>query len=138
MSASPLHPLTRLTRVAVALVTVWCLGCGAFEPLVANLTGATISGMNCGSEQTTPSPPLEVGSGAAAEGIGSSEVQAVVAVDGHEQGYSCGCESCCSVSPTRISFALPHAAAPEVIQETVAFFESTKREPLVPPPQVLS
>lgn len=138
MSASPLRALTRLTRVSVSLVTVWCLGCGAFEPLVANLTGATTSGMNCGSEQAAASPLGEVDSAAGAEGTGSSQVQTVLAVDRHEQGYSCGCESCCSVSPTRISLAVPDATAPEAIQETVAFFESTKREPLVPPPQVLS
>jgi hypothetical protein len=138
MSASLLHALTRLTRVSVALVTVWCLGCGAFEPLVASLTRATTNGMNCGSEQTAGSP-LKVGSAKASEGIGLSQVQTIVGVDRHEQGgYSCACESCYSVSPITISLELQPAAPPQAIPQRVAFLESVKREPLVPPPQVLS
>lgn len=139
MSASPRLPLTRFTRVAVALVTVWCLGCGAFEPLVAGLTRATTAGMDCGSDQTAGSSLRQVGSAAAAEGTGSSQIQAVVAADQHEQGsYSCSCQYCYSVSPAAISLALQPASSPEAIFQTVAFFESVKREPLVPPPQLVS
>ena len=134
MSASPVHALTRLTRVSVALVTVWCLGCGAFEPLVSSLTRGTTGAMNCDSEQT-----VKIASATAAEGIGASQVQTIVAVDRHEQGsYSCSCESCYSVSPVMVSFGLWSAPLPQAITQTVPSFESVKREPLVPPPQALS
>lgn len=83
--------------------------------------------------------PFKAGSAAAAESIDLSQVQIIAAVDQHEQGsYSCSCESCYSVSPVTISLAPLPASPPQAIPQAVAFFESVRREPLVPPPQVLS
>jgi len=43
--------LTRTLRSLTALVTVWCLGCGAFDPLIASLfPGADGPMMVCASE----------------------------------------------------------------------------------------
>ena len=73
------------------------------------------------------------------EGGGPGQGQTVAALDQHERGsYSCSCDSCYSISPVTISLALSPLPAPEAIPATAAFFESVKREPLVPPPQLLS
>jgi hypothetical protein len=134
MNARRIHPFTRLTGLFVALVTVWCLGCGAFEPLLGFLADSGAAGMNCGSEQARGLPPL----GTANEHSGSGETRIVASLDQHEQGVSCACGSCFSVSPVALSLALELAPAPQAIPGTAPFFESVQREPLVPPPQFIS
>jgi hypothetical protein len=137
MSARTTHPFTRLTGLLVALVTVWCLGCGAFEPLLGFLTDSAAAGMNCGSEQTGGSLPLQ-GSAAESEHSGSRETQIVTSLDQHKESISCACGSCYSVSPHTLALALEASPAPQAVPGTAPFFESVKREPLVPPPQFIS
>jgi hypothetical protein len=137
MNARPIHPFTRLTGLLVAVVTVWCLGCGAFEPLLGLLTDGAATGMNCGSEQARGSVPLK-GATAAGEQGGTGQTQIVASLGQHEQGVSCACGSCYSVSPLTLSLALEPVPTPHAISGTVPFFESVKREPLVPPPQLIS
>jgi hypothetical protein len=130
--------LTRLTRIAIALVTVWCLGCGAFESLVASLSRTASVGMNCGSDQTGGRVPPGGATVTNDDGRPSHD-QIVGAPDHHNRGsYSCDCASCYSVSPVTIALALNPLAAPDAIPTMAAFFESAKREPLVPPPQLVS
>ena len=137
MNAMPIHPFTRRTGLLVGLVTVWCLGCGAFEPLLGFLTDSAATGMNCGSDQAGGSVPLKSAT-AASEHSGPSATQTVASPDQHEQGVSCGCGSCYSVSPLTLSLALEPVPTPDAIPGTVPLFESVKREPLVPPPQFIS
>jgi hypothetical protein len=137
MNAMPIHPFTRLTGLLVGLVTVWCLGCGAFEPILGFLTNSAAAGMKCGSELARGSLPLK-GGAAASEHSGSGETQIVTSLDQHEEGISCGCGSCYSVSPLTLSLALEPVPTPDAIPGTVPLFESVKREPLVPPPQFIS
>ena len=126
-----LHPSVRFMRVGIALVTVWCLGCGAFEPLVAGLTRTESIGMNCGSE--------EIAGSAATGSVPSEHALTVKALEQRESGnYSCGCDSCYSTSPVTISIALASLSAPEAIPATPAFPESVSRAPLHPPPQLVS
>jgi hypothetical protein len=138
MTTQHLSLLARLTRVGIALVTVWCLGCGAFDPLVGILTQTASTGMNCGSDQAGGSAPSGSGSIMDVRG-GASHSQIAAAVEHHDgSGASCSCGSCSSVSPVTISLALNASPAPDAILTTVALFESIKREPLVPPPQLIS
>jgi len=127
----------RFVRVGIALATVWCLGCGAFEPLVSSLARTGTSGMSCGSDQTERSTPYRR-SGEANEST-PQRVPAVAALDEHEPGnYSCSCESCYSSSPVTISLELQSLSAPDAILTTPAFPESINRTPLLPPPQLFS
>ena len=133
-----LRPITRLSRVAIALITVWCLGCEAFESLAASANLTSTSGMKCGSDQIGPAV-ASMSEPMAAKGGGSTYDQTVSALDDNDPGsYSCSCSSCYSVSPVTIAFALSPAPAPEAILTSAPLFESVKREPLVPPPQLLS
>src|SRR5258705_8760753 len=137
MTNTLLDPVMRFVRVGTALVTVWCLGCGAFEPLVSSLGRPGSTGMSCASDQTERSAPYH----RAGEVNKSTppQVQTVAALDGHETGnYSCACDSCYSSSPVTISLELQALSAPEAIPTTPAFPESVNRTPLLPPPQILS
>jgi hypothetical protein len=137
MTNTLLHPVMRFVRVGTALVTVWCLGCGAFEPLVSSLSGTGNNGMSCSSDQTVGSARYERAD--EANESTPQQVQTVGALDRHESGsYSCGCESCYSSSPVTISLELHVLSAPEAIPTTPAFPESVNRTPLLPPPQLLS
>ena len=133
-----LLPITRLARVAIAVITVWCLGCESFESLAGSVDRTSSSRMNCGSDQTGSAVP-SISDPVAAEAGGSSHDRTVRALDENDPGsYSCSCSSCSSVSPVTIAFALSPVPAPEVILTSAPLFESVKREPLVPPPQLLS
>jgi len=137
MTTALLHPFMRFVRVGIALVTVWCLGCGAFEPLVSSLARTRSAGMSCGSDQTESSTPYHR-AGDANEST-PERVQTVAALDQHETGnYSCSCDSCYSSSPVTISLELHSLSAPEAIPTTPAFPESINRTPLLPPPQLFS
>jgi len=137
MTNTLLHPVMRFVRVCTALVTVWCLGCGAFEPLVSSLAGTGNTGMSCGSDETASSAPYQR-AGEANEST-PEQIQTVAARDQHQSGsYSCGCESCYSSSPVTVSLGLHSLRAPEAVPTTPAFPESINRTPLLPPPQILS
>ena len=83
---------------------------------------------------------MVTGAGTAADDGGvPGHGRTVMVADAHQRdSYSCSCESCYSVSPVTISLALGPQPAPEAIPATPVFFENVKREPLVPPPQLLS
>ena len=138
MTTTLLTLFVRFMRVGIALVTVWCLGCGAFEPLVSSLLGMGSSRMSCGSD-------LNAGSIAyhraptANERPGPEHGQTVGAMEQGEAGnYSCACESCYSSSPVTISLELQSLVTPEAIPTTPSFPESVNRVPLLPPPQFFS
>ena len=124
--------VTRLFRALTALVTVWCLGCSGFEPLVSGLLGANVGGMTCGGESSAPrSLPSAGGAGVATQAsIGGP-------ADAHgDRGYDCGCQSChaaeaqLAAMPQRAGVAVP--PAPAAVERHL----SIEREPLVPPPQL--
>lgn len=92
--------------------------------------------MNCGSDQAGGS--LLSKAGPAADEGGAPQGQTVAQDQNEPDGYTCSCDSCYSVSPATISLALRAFPVPEAIPAAVAFFESVQREPLVPPPQLLS
>jgi hypothetical protein len=94
--------------------------------------------MNCGSDEGGGSVPLNGGQ-VMNEGGGASHSQVTAAAQHHDaSGMSCSCGSCSSVSPVTVSLALNASPAPDAILTTIALFESLKREPLVPPPQLIS
>ena len=142
VDSSPVTPglpfsFSRATRLFTALVTVWCLGCGAFEPLLANFRRAETGGMNCAADQMRGPSSEEGESGASAAGA-AGYGGAIEAVVQPEPGYACSCVSCASVSPTAAASPLEGSPPLKAIPQTLAFAESVDREPLVPPPQAHS
>lgn len=133
-------PVTRLFGALTALVTVWCLGCSAFEPLVEHLLGGG-SGMMCASESGVGMSDEMRATPAGSEALPSAGPQDHVpstvsaAQDHGGRGFSCGCQSCTSASPTTVAFVAPELAAPRAHAWRPATQLDVPREPLVPPPQ---
>src|SRR5690242_15937945 len=87
----------RLLRLLTAFVTVWCLGCSAFDPIVERLSGvASASGMSCGDEMT-PAPAPHGTRSVAASADGAHRAA----------GYDCGCQSCHAVAVLRVAVDAP-------------------------------
>ena len=133
MSRRP-SPLLRVSRLIVCLVTVWCLGCSGYEPLLNGLLGfATGSAMNCASD---------MGSGAAngfaahATADHVAPEQPTAAATGEHRGFACDCGgSCHAPSPIRNSIALPHAFIAAIALPLPSKPASVSRAPLLPPPE---
>jgi len=123
-------PATRLVRSLTALLTVWCLGCNAFDPLIGALVGDSGSRlMVCASE----------GSGAADIGASSGEGTAALTTatsdDGGREGVACGCDSCHATAATLVALATPSSPHPQQPPLVLAAPPGIELPPLVPPPQ---
>ena len=116
--------LLRCSRLLVCLVTVWCLGCSGYEPLLNGLLGFTTgSAMNCASDM----------------GAGAADIapeQPTAAATGEHRGFACDCGgSCHAPSPSRETIALPHAFIAEIAVLLPSKPASVSHAPLLPPPQ---
>lgn len=129
-------PLVRALRTAIALVTIWCLGCSAYDPLLDSLFGSSAgSGMACASDagaRGTDAPAAKAGTG---DSVPS--VSAMATDGGHSGGgFACGCQSCHAASPAATAVAPAPLELPSAPAAEAATLVSAEREPLVPPPQV--
>lgn len=118
-------PVTRALFSLTALVTVWCLGCSAFDPLIARLISSDGPMMQCASEG-----PASV----QAAGSDNPSVSAPADRDASD-GATCGCASCTAPAPTDVAVAGPAQALPQQPTTDAGSPTSVVRTPLVPPPQ---
>jgi hypothetical protein len=123
----------RVLRALTALVTVWCLGCSAYEPLLAELLGPSAGrGMACDSEgQMVGSAAVTT---AAPHDAGGAKVASAAAATS-DQGFACNCQSCHSATPVVLSVVSQATLTPYLPESTPAELLSIARAPLVPPPQ---
>jgi len=121
-------PLTRVLRSLTALVAVWCLGCNAFDPLIAGLfPGAARGMMVCASEAPATGVALQDTEGRL------TSVRAFA--DHSDRGASCDCGSCYAPAPSPLAFALPPSPVPQRPAPEPTVPPSVARAPLVPAPQ---
>ena len=115
-------------RTLTALITVWCLGCSAYEPLLDSLlvSGAP-TGMSCGSEMGAKNDLASAGQSGAS--ISSSPAAA-------QAGYACDCGSCQSETPQSWTIATSTARIPSAIAAAVVELTSITRAPVAPPPEL--
>ena len=135
-SKHPMHrPLslpTRAIRAFTALLTVWCLGCSGFEPLLDNLLGTTGgSGMACASGRLMDDAPAMSSS----EVAPASALPVAVALSTGARGFDCGCGFCQAPSPGAAVMAALVSPAPGVAAAESVQPRSIVRTPLVPPPE---
>jgi hypothetical protein len=125
-------PFARALRSLTALITVWCLGCSAFEPLLERaLRGAGGAGMRCESDES-----MATSSTAVAAPIDATSRLETIPSDGPAQrAFSCGCQSCQSVSVTQLAVIVVPVQRFEIPSAPPTALLSIEREPLVPPPQ---
>ncbi|MEJ7810250.1 MAG: hypothetical protein WKG32_07495 [Gemmatimonadaceae bacterium] len=135
MRHAPSH-LTRATRALTALVTVWCLGCSAFEPMFAALTGSlTVTSMVCASDGR-PSDSTDI---VTTLDVRTDALAVSAIFSGDEPpgpGYDCDCAgSCHAPSPPALAATPDRHPPPSVPSAEPTTLLSIEREPLVPPPQ---
>ena len=117
-----------------ALVTVWCLGCAAFDPLLDGLFGPQVgAGMLCASDNSSYLPSATTLSTARED---APEATAAPA-DGSAppSGLVCGCQSCYAPAPALFAVAPDPPPSPRALVFEPSAPASIEREPLVPPPQ---
>jgi hypothetical protein len=126
-------PVNRVLRALTALVTVWCLGCSAYEPLLAGLLGTSAGlGMACDSEgEMSGSATVTAG---ASHDAGDAKVASAAAAT-PDRGFACSCQSCHSAAPVVLSVVSQAALTAYLPESTPASPLSIARAPLVPPPQ---
>lgn len=142
---------TRVLGVALALVTVWNLGCASSQPLLASMLGANGGGMVCDSEGmiVAPSNGQAIGAEERAQGdsedlanavAASTDSQAIVSASPDDSGSRtppaiCGCQSCAATPTPAETISVPTSSLPEIAALTLVTPPSIARPPLVPPPQ---
>jgi hypothetical protein len=130
MLMRPPSRVTRMLRCITGLLMVWCLGCSAYDPLIAALVPA-LDGrvMVCAADE-----PAEMASVVtAADGI-----ERAIGAPSDQQGESdatCGCDSCHAPAVALHAVVMPPAALPHQPSSEPGIPPSVDRTPLVPPPQ---
>ncbi|HUR76819.1 MAG TPA: hypothetical protein VMZ22_02650 [Acidimicrobiales bacterium] len=117
--------LTRSIRTLTALVTVWCLGCSAFDPLIESLLPGDHPTMVCASEAPSTVQLVKQEGGS----IGAPANR-----DAND-GASCGCGFCSAPAPTELVSSVPAPMVPQQPGLDAITPASVARTPLLPPPQ---
>jgi len=118
----------RAFGLASSLVTVWCLGCSAFDPLLSRLAGSN-AGMNCASGTGGMSGAAMV----AAAHTPVASVSAVPAANAPDVG--CDCQGCFAPSLHLGSIAVTSVLPPGIPDLTRQVPADIAYQPLHPPPQ---
>lgn len=123
--------LLRLTRAFVGFVTVWCLGCFAYEPIVDSLRGSgVVSTMDCGARQALESGQV------ASVSVGAAIAATSVSATPCESGFDCGCGGIChAVSLSYQALTVAQMTVPVEAHDLPTEPASVTRSPLLPPPQ---
>ena len=119
----------RLARMVIGIITVWCLGCSGYEPLLGSLLGRG-SGMSCGSEMAA-----SLSASAAGNAGSATHASAFTAAGTARQAFDCGCGSCHAPSPDGFVIHLGRLAPPTTHVGVVTEPSSVTRTPIAPPPQ---
>jgi len=117
--------LLRFARAVVGFVTLWCIGCSSYEPLVGSLLGEA-GVMTC-----------EGAMGVTAPSASQTSAMPTVSAASGAHDFDCGCGgSCHAPSPLFANVRAVHAPAPVVLAWAPATPRSVFRAPLLPPPEV--
>lgn len=122
--------LLRALRAMTAVITVWCIGCSGFEPLLDAALGTGSTVMTCGGDASVMGAPEPSSTEESA-----ANATIAPAADAHH-GFDCGCGSCHSASPSTWALqTTPHVAPATAFTRIIALV-SVVRTPLLPPPQI--
>jgi hypothetical protein len=115
-------------RILTGLITVWCLGCSGYEPLLGSLIGT--GGMNCASEMGVSSSETGVANSVAQMTVGNASQP--------DQGFDCGCGSCHAASPVDWVVNVERPESPTVASVIAIEPLSVVRAPVAPPPEFVA
>lgn len=126
----------RLAYALTVLLTVWCLGCEAYEPLLAGLIGDRLpmpaQGMMMTERATGALDTAAIGGTESASQLSTAALYG----QGERSGLACGCQSCfVSSMPQTVTILslVPFYPTPGF---TPADVITVSHQPLVPPPQL--
>lgn len=121
--------LARAFRALTALITVWCIGCSGFEPLLSSALGNDGAGMSCASDggAMTSGTAMQFESGA-------TRSRSITTAGEHSQRFDCGCGSCHAVSPVLYNVATVIPRLPEAAHPALPSLVSAEPSALRPPP----
>ena len=106
-----------------AFATVWCMGCCAFDPILATMFGKAPTAVSCESAMGPTS--------------GSSSGAGVMSIRPFEARDSvCGCTSCYSVSPPPLVSLGERVPTPRAEPLRLNAPVTAARAPLAPPPEI--
>lgn len=122
--------VTRTLRSITGLLMVWCLGCSAYDPLIAALVPA-LDGrvMVCAADESAEMASVVMAADGAERAIGATADRQ------GESDATCGCDSCHAPAVALHAVAMPPAALPHQPSSEPGIPPSVDRTPLVPPPQ---
>lgn len=124
----------RCCRALVGLVTLWCLGCSSYEPLLGSLLGFEAVGMICDADRRG-------GVVDEAMSVASPEnaVDMAVSATSDARDFDCGCGgSCHAPSPAMPVRAVRAELVAHASDWHVAKPASVSRTPLLPPPEFVA
>lgn len=126
----------RVVRSLTALITMWCLGCSSYEPMLSALLGSTVGAtMACdGTGGMDDSWPVALS--ASADSPKSPQVSAPS--EGQQRTIACSCQSCHSASLNALGIASLRVSPASLPVSSLVSFASPVREPLVPPPDAVN
>jgi hypothetical protein len=116
----------------IGLVTLWCLGCSSYEPILDSLLGAG-GGMVC-----EPGMPMAGSPGAAVvtHDDRTPVSVSVVSAPTDARGFDCGCGGSCHAPSLTLAVGAPRVSPiPTVEQLQPSEPSSISRTPLLPPPE---
>ena len=132
LTARRFSPFLRLVWAATALVTVWCLGCSAFDPLLALLGGSSGPMMVCASDGMAPATQ---GSTVATTSSIVETISVAPVSSPTTHGDICGCQSCLAAQSDRLAQQIAAQPTPRIERAEPTATASVTRAPLLPPPQ---
>src|SRR5437868_1051407 len=98
--------LLRSSRALIGLVTLWCLGCSSYEPLLDSLLGSA-GGMVC--------PPGMAMAHSTGDEVAASNERAVanastVSAPADARSFDCGCGGSCHAPSVAFATAAPRVS----------------------------
>lgn len=125
--------LLRTSRALIGLVTLWCLGCSSYEPLLGSLFGAGPNAMMICDSDMAAASTTPAASAVADQG----HANRVTAAPTDNRSFDCGCGgSCHAPSPNLATIVAAAAPVPAIEQLQPSEPASISRAPLLPPPQL--
>lgn len=135
IAARRFSPFLRLVWATTALVTVWCLGCSAFDPLLAVLGGSSGPMMVCASDGVAPASQDSTVATTSST-VETISIAPVASPTTH--GDVCGCQSCQAAQSDRLEQQIAAQPTPPVERAEPTAPASVTRSPLLPPPERVS
>lgn len=116
--------VTRGMRGLIAIITVWCIGCSSFEPILERLVSDdAAANASCMGDKSPPTSDRGDG------------IIALMSTPAPSTAIGCACMDCVAAEPVVLALLGQSHSTPETPLAPLPAFLGTPREPQVPPPR---